>query len=145
MATQVSVTDDTLTLELSDGRTISAPLAWYPRLFHATVEERTRWRLIGQGAESTGRTSTKTSASRTCSPASRRARANLRSRNGSDRGRVDTPRSLLDNLVAVGRSAATERAGPGTRWASRSEGSFDLSTQALRDRVITSQRAVSQQ
>ena len=45
----MSVTDDTLTLELSDGRTISAPLAWYPRLLHGTVEERSRWRLIGQG------------------------------------------------------------------------------------------------
>jgi hypothetical protein len=48
-ATQVSVTNDTLTLELSDGRSISAPLAWYPRLLRGTVEERSRWRLIGQG------------------------------------------------------------------------------------------------
>jgi hypothetical protein len=48
-ATHVSVTDDTLTLELSDGRTISAPLGWFPRLRHGTVEERSRWRLIGQG------------------------------------------------------------------------------------------------
>ena len=48
-ATQVSVTDDTLTLELADGRTISAPLAWYPRLLHGTAVERSRWKLIGQG------------------------------------------------------------------------------------------------
>jgi len=48
-ATQVSVTDDTLTLELADGRSISAPLAWYPRLLHGTVEERNRWKLIGEG------------------------------------------------------------------------------------------------
>jgi hypothetical protein len=48
-ATQVSVTSDTLTVELSDGRSIAAPLAWYPRLLHGTVEERDRWRLIGQG------------------------------------------------------------------------------------------------
>jgi hypothetical protein len=48
-ATEVSVTNDTLTFELADGRSISAPLAWYPRLLHATVEERSRWRLIGQG------------------------------------------------------------------------------------------------
>jgi hypothetical protein len=48
-ATQAAVTDDTLTVELSDGRTLSAPLAWYPRLLHATAEERGRWRLIGQG------------------------------------------------------------------------------------------------
>ena len=45
----MSVTDDTLTLELSDGRTVSAPLAWFPRLLHGTVEERNQWRFIGQG------------------------------------------------------------------------------------------------
>jgi Protein of unknown function (DUF2442) len=48
-ATQVSVTNDTLTVELSDGRSISVPLAWHPRLLHGTVEERNQWRLIGQG------------------------------------------------------------------------------------------------
>jgi hypothetical protein len=49
MATHVAVTVDTLTVELSDGRSISVPLAWYPRLLHGTAEERGRWRLIGQG------------------------------------------------------------------------------------------------
>ncbi len=49
MATHVAVTDDTLTVQLSDGRSISAPLAWYPRLLHGTAEERGRWRLIGRG------------------------------------------------------------------------------------------------
>jgi len=48
-ATQVAVTDDTLTVELSDSRSISVPLAWYPRLLNGTAEERSRWRLIGQG------------------------------------------------------------------------------------------------
>ena len=48
-ARAIEVTDDTLTAELSDGRTISAPLAWYPRLVHATLEERGRWELIGGG------------------------------------------------------------------------------------------------
>lgn len=48
-ATTVATTDDTLTVELSDGRTISVPLAWYPRLLHGSAEERGRWRLIGQG------------------------------------------------------------------------------------------------
>ena len=38
-AEDVTVTEDTLTAELSDGRTISVPLAWYPRLVHATEEE----------------------------------------------------------------------------------------------------------
>lgn len=48
-ATNVVVTDDTLTVDFSDGRTISVPLAWYPRLVHASQEERTTWRLIGRG------------------------------------------------------------------------------------------------
>ena len=48
-ATNVMVTDDTLTVDLSDGRTISVPLAWYPRLVHATQEERAQWQLIGRG------------------------------------------------------------------------------------------------
>lgn len=45
----VSVTSDTLTVDLEDGRTISVPLVWYPRLFHGTPEERSVWRLIGRG------------------------------------------------------------------------------------------------
>lgn len=48
-ATDVTVTDDSLTVELSDGRTISVPLAWYPRLTYATRDERSRWRLVGRG------------------------------------------------------------------------------------------------
>lgn len=49
MATRVEVSDDTLTVELADGRTIGAPLTWYPRLTHANPEERKNWRLIGGG------------------------------------------------------------------------------------------------
>ena len=45
----VALTDDTLGVDLSDGRTISVPLAWYPRLLHATTEERSNWRPIGNG------------------------------------------------------------------------------------------------
>jgi hypothetical protein len=48
-ATNAVVTDDTLTVDLSDGRTISVPLAWYPRLVHGTPEERAMWRLISRG------------------------------------------------------------------------------------------------
>lgn len=48
-AQQVTVTDDSLTVDLADGRTISAPLAWYPRLVHGTPQERNNWRLIGDG------------------------------------------------------------------------------------------------
>jgi hypothetical protein len=43
----VQVTDDTLAVDLSDGRTISVPLAWYPRLLHVTLAERSNWRFIG--------------------------------------------------------------------------------------------------
>jgi hypothetical protein len=49
LAENVTVTDDTLSVDLSDGRSISVPLAWYPRLSHATSAERKRWRLIGRG------------------------------------------------------------------------------------------------
>ena len=45
----VRVTDDTLTVDLLDGRTISVPLAWYPRLLHATAAQRTNWRVAGGG------------------------------------------------------------------------------------------------
>ncbi len=48
-AEEIVVTDDTLTVELSDGRAISVPLAWYPRLLHGTEEERGNWRFIGGG------------------------------------------------------------------------------------------------
>ena len=43
----VVITGDRLSVELNDGRSISAPLAWYPRLLHGTPEERNNWRLIG--------------------------------------------------------------------------------------------------
>jgi hypothetical protein len=49
LATDVAVSDDTLTVVLADGRTLSAPLAWYPRLAHATAAERETWRLLGGG------------------------------------------------------------------------------------------------
>ena len=48
-AENVTVTDDTLSVDLNDGRTISVPILWYPRLAHATPAERNNWRLIGSG------------------------------------------------------------------------------------------------
>jgi hypothetical protein len=48
-AEKVAITDDTLSVELSDGRTISVPVAWFPRLLHATKQQRSNWRLIGRG------------------------------------------------------------------------------------------------
>ena len=47
---QLAITDDTLTVDLSDGRTISVPLAWYPRLVHGSTEERHDYRLIAGGS-----------------------------------------------------------------------------------------------
>ena len=49
LALHVTVTQDTLTVDLNDGRTISAPLAWFPRLLHSTAAERKKWRFIGTG------------------------------------------------------------------------------------------------
>ena len=49
LALGVDVTDDMLSVELTDGRTIGAPLAWYPRLAHGTRKERRSWRLIAGG------------------------------------------------------------------------------------------------
>ncbi|SRR6266545_6634358 len=48
-ARSVSVTDEALVVNLLDGRTISVPLAWYPRLAHGTPEERAEFHLIGEG------------------------------------------------------------------------------------------------
>jgi hypothetical protein len=48
-ALRVEITEDTLPVELSDGRAIAAPLVWFPRLVHGTDQERNHWRLIAQG------------------------------------------------------------------------------------------------
>jgi hypothetical protein len=48
-ADNVKFADDTFFVDLSDGRTIAVPIAWYPRLFHANQAERNNWRLIGNG------------------------------------------------------------------------------------------------
>ena len=49
LALGVAVTDDAVTVDLVDGRTLSVPIAWYPRLAHATPAERANWRLVGRG------------------------------------------------------------------------------------------------
>ena len=48
-AKHVTVTEDSLVVDLADGRTISVPLGWYPRLVHGTPAERDNRRLIGNG------------------------------------------------------------------------------------------------
>ncbi len=45
----VSSTDDVLVVELEDGRTISVPLTWYPRLLHASQKDRDDWQVAGGG------------------------------------------------------------------------------------------------
>lgn len=49
LAAQIFITDDELVVHLVDGRKLSVPLAWYPRLLHASAEERGDWELIGDG------------------------------------------------------------------------------------------------
>ena len=48
-ALDVNISEDTIKVELDDGRAISAPIAWFPRLAAATKRERDNWRLIGEG------------------------------------------------------------------------------------------------
>ena len=45
----VHIADDCLTVDLMDGRSITVPLAWYPRLLYATSEQRERWEMAGGG------------------------------------------------------------------------------------------------
>src|SRR6266850_8572913 len=46
-AQNLVITEDSLIVDLSDGRSITVPLAWYPRLIHGTTEEKNNWRWIG--------------------------------------------------------------------------------------------------
>jgi len=48
-ARHVRITRDELIVELQDGRTVSVPLAWFPKLLHATNGQRRKWELIGDG------------------------------------------------------------------------------------------------
>jgi hypothetical protein len=48
-AIDVAVTDDRLIVTLADGRELSAPLAWFPRLLEASDAQRRKWRFIGRG------------------------------------------------------------------------------------------------
>ncbi len=48
-AQEVEVTEDELRVSLADGRRVSVPLAWFPRLLHASPAQRSRWELLGDG------------------------------------------------------------------------------------------------
>jgi hypothetical protein len=45
----IEISDDTLSVDLADGRRLAVPLAWFPRLLHATQEQRNKWELLGDG------------------------------------------------------------------------------------------------
>lgn len=49
VAQRATVSNDALVVDLVDGRTITVPLAWFPRLAYGTPAERANWRLIGRG------------------------------------------------------------------------------------------------
>ena len=49
LAVSASFSEDALHVQLSDGREVSAPLEWFPRLRDATPEQRQNWRLIALG------------------------------------------------------------------------------------------------
>ena len=49
LAQDVRVTNDTLIVDLADGRTLSVPVTWYPRLAHGSSAEQAEWQLIGRG------------------------------------------------------------------------------------------------
>jgi len=48
-AKEVSISDDELSVLLADGRRISVPLVWFPRLLHATPAQRSNYQLLGEG------------------------------------------------------------------------------------------------
>lgn len=48
-AVDVATDDDNLVVDLADGRRVTVPLAWFPRLLHAKPDQRRNWRLIGDG------------------------------------------------------------------------------------------------
>jgi hypothetical protein len=45
----VEVSEDALSVDLADGRRLVVPLTWFPRLLHATEEQRSNWELLGGG------------------------------------------------------------------------------------------------
>jgi hypothetical protein len=49
VAVKVTLTAEFLVVELADGRSLTVPLAWYPRILHGTESERTHWQILGDG------------------------------------------------------------------------------------------------
>src|SRR5208337_654383 len=98
-ALRVEVTEDTLSVELSDGRTIAGPLAWYPRLVHGTVAERIGGVPSDKAWVCTGPTSMRISVWRTCWRAGPLKRARLRCNGGFSEDRW--PRSKRNPAPAL--------------------------------------------
>lgn len=48
-AVEVAISEDELSVELADGRRVTVPLTWFPRLLHADPAQRQNWRFIGDG------------------------------------------------------------------------------------------------
>ncbi len=49
VVTSIKIDDDTLTVSLADGRNLTVPLSWYPRLQHGSEQERSNWKILGGG------------------------------------------------------------------------------------------------
>ena len=80
IAQRLTLSDEVLSVELEDGRTIVVPISWFPRLSHGTPAERSRWKLIGRGEGISWPDLDEDIACRACcwagGPASRRSRCN---------------------------------------------------------------------
>ncbi len=62
----ISLTDEELIVDLEDGRSVTVPLDWYPRLLHGAAAERSNWQLLGDVMPSNGLTLMSTSGSKPC-------------------------------------------------------------------------------
>ena len=78
IAMEVDVTNEELIVTLTDGRRISVPLAWYPRLLHASPAERQNWQLLETAMPLNGPTWMSTLASKACWPGDPAARVSNR-------------------------------------------------------------------
>ena len=83
LATSLDFSEDSFMVHLNDGRWITIPLAWYPRLHHATRNERKNYQLTAAVKESIGRNWMRTSACKPCSAADDLMKPKTRLKNGS--------------------------------------------------------------
>jgi Protein of unknown function (DUF2442) len=103
----VKFTKDSLSVALRDERTITVPLAWYPRLFNATVVERKNWRIAGGGygihwPDVAMRTSVRRGYSGGHPPRVRPMSRHRATRNAQEIVEADLPPSPLENVLLIG-------------------------------------------